>query len=67
MCSDLNSDNFSYEPRQVNLCLRAFRHDKFQLDAVHIFSFKFLQTLFLSYRRNNVSNFLLKNNFQNMF
>ena len=24
-------DDSSYEPRQVNLCLRAFRHDKFQL------------------------------------
>ena len=25
------SCNIVYEPRQANLCLRAFRHDKFQL------------------------------------
>ena len=27
----VNTDNASFEPRQANLCLRAFRHDKFQL------------------------------------
>ena len=26
-----NSKSDTYEPRQANLCLRAFRHDKFQL------------------------------------
>ena len=25
------TDTYKIEPRQANLCLRAFRHDKFQL------------------------------------